>query len=339
MSREAVILELYQDFSCMAGACPSTCCSGWKIVVDQKAYERFSALEPAWLRDRILENIITIGDMHEFRHRPGGDCAMLEKDGLCTIQKHAGEEALCNTCRKFPRLIGEVCRDGQEQTWISMAASCPVVAGYLWRGEGEVCVIRDHGRSSLAQTGWFAPYRRKLEALLEESVLERFGRRIQYTYDLAERVADLLVRYPERKYLPGSLDFYEQEMPEIGELAGSLLEFEEAYGTEWKRFVLRYFDWRMFTLTLEDAVHTETMSGMKDGKSPDILRDADRIHCAQTFGELKLLFTILFSRFAVSGSLTEPQILEAIDWVYRLCAHGKVLSRNMTQIFINIFEL
>lgn len=324
MSQEAVILELYQDFSCMAGACPSTCCSGWKIVVDQKAYERFSTMEPVWLRDRILENIVTKADMHEFRHQPGGDCAMLEKDGLCTIQKYAGEEALCNTCRKFPRLIGNVCRDGQEQTWISMAASCPVVARYLWQGEGEVCVIREHGLSSLAQTGWFAPYRRRLEALIGEPMLGKFGRRIQYAYDLAERVADLLIRCPERKYLPGSLDFYEQEMPEISELAGTLVEFEQAHGGEWNRFVLRYFDWRMFSLTLEDQMSME---------------DADRIHCAQTFGELKLLFTILFSRFAISGKLMEAQILESIDWVYRLCAHGKVLSQNMTQIFIDIFEL
>lgn len=27
----------YKEFSCIAGACPDTCCAGWQIMIDEKA--------------------------------------------------------------------------------------------------------------------------------------------------------------------------------------------------------------------------------------------------------------------------------------------------------------
>ncbi len=27
----------YEQFSCIAGVCPDTCCAGWQIVIDEEA--------------------------------------------------------------------------------------------------------------------------------------------------------------------------------------------------------------------------------------------------------------------------------------------------------------
>ena len=120
-------LGLYKDFSCMAGDCPSTCCAGWRIRIDKEAMERFQALPDHKLRDDILQHVRKKGQDCYFANRSDGSCAMLDPDGLCRIQRNTEEQMLCVTCRKFPRLAGRVNGD----LWMSMAASCPVVAKYL----------------------------------------------------------------------------------------------------------------------------------------------------------------------------------------------------------------
>lgn len=77
----------YMDFKCLAGNCQTTCCSGWKIVVDREAYERFKNLENKSLRADILSNIVEKDDVHSFKNRTNGDCAMLDGDGLCRYRE------------------------------------------------------------------------------------------------------------------------------------------------------------------------------------------------------------------------------------------------------------
>ena len=51
-----LVLKFLDDFSCLAGDCPSSCCIGWKILVDKEAYERLQ-IEPRWLQEEILQGI------------------------------------------------------------------------------------------------------------------------------------------------------------------------------------------------------------------------------------------------------------------------------------------
>ena len=115
---KVVALTKYASFRCLAGACPSTCCSGWNILVDEEDYKRFKELEPEWLRQDILSNIRQRGGRYFFNNQKSGRCAMLDKDGLCRIQRNASEEVLCNTCRKYPRLINLI----EGIFYLSMAA-------------------------------------------------------------------------------------------------------------------------------------------------------------------------------------------------------------------------
>ncbi len=31
----------YKEFSCIAGACPDTCCAGWQIMIDEKSLQKY----------------------------------------------------------------------------------------------------------------------------------------------------------------------------------------------------------------------------------------------------------------------------------------------------------
>ena len=33
--------DYYKEFSCIAGACPDTCCAGWQIVIDDKSLKKY----------------------------------------------------------------------------------------------------------------------------------------------------------------------------------------------------------------------------------------------------------------------------------------------------------
>lgn len=92
----------FDTFSCIASACPDSCCKEWDVQVDAASAEYYRSL-PGQLGDdlrRLLkdedgETVMTIVDRR---------CPMWRDDGLCRIQATLGEEALCKTCREFPRL-------------------------------------------------------------------------------------------------------------------------------------------------------------------------------------------------------------------------------------------
>ncbi len=35
------IPDYYNEFSCIAGDCPDTCCAGWQIVIDEKSQKKY----------------------------------------------------------------------------------------------------------------------------------------------------------------------------------------------------------------------------------------------------------------------------------------------------------
>ena len=74
-----------------------------------------------------------------------GRCPMWRQDGLCRIQAELGEEALCKTCREFPRLThdyGDFIEMGLELScpeaakWILSASNAPLLSETV-PGEGE----------------------------------------------------------------------------------------------------------------------------------------------------------------------------------------------------------
>ena len=117
----------FDTFRCIAGACTDSCCKEWDVQVDDQAAAFYLQLSGE-LGDRLRqvlkeengEMVMTIVD---------GRCPMWRDDGLCRIQAALGHEALCKTCREFPRLTHDF-GDFQE---LGLELSCPEAARFILR--------------------------------------------------------------------------------------------------------------------------------------------------------------------------------------------------------------
>ena len=115
----------FDQFSCIAAACPDSCCKEWDVQVDPASATFYRSLSGALgdrlrgvMRDQDGETVMTITE---------GRCPMWRPDGLCRIQAELGHDALCHTCREFPRLThdyGDFMEKGLE-------LSCPEAARLL----------------------------------------------------------------------------------------------------------------------------------------------------------------------------------------------------------------
>lgn len=116
----------YHAFRCAAGACPDSCCQQWAVVVDEAAATRYRGL-PGELGDRLRQAMCREDGDTILRLEADGRCPMWRDDGLCRIQAQLGEEALCQTCRDFPRLR----HDYGDFVELGLELSCPIAAGMI----------------------------------------------------------------------------------------------------------------------------------------------------------------------------------------------------------------
>lgn len=119
--------DQYDEFRCVGGECPYTCCAGyWRIDVDEETDRRYQAMTGEFA-DRLNASINRSGTPAVMDLTPDGRCAMLTADGWCAVQRELGAEALCDTCRNYPR--NAKVRGGV--VFQTMTPSCPEVARAL----------------------------------------------------------------------------------------------------------------------------------------------------------------------------------------------------------------
>lgn len=121
-----VSLDYTAQFSCLAGACPDTCCKDWEIILDEADVARYRAL-PGPLGEQVRAAITVTPEGEAVWRLIDGHCALLRPDGLCPIQCACGEEALCRTCRTHPRFWEEYGATRE----LTLALSCPGAARLL----------------------------------------------------------------------------------------------------------------------------------------------------------------------------------------------------------------
>lgn len=110
----------YEKFFCTADQCPDTCCAGWQIVIDENSLEKYSKVSGDF-GIRLLNSIDwREGIFEQYDKR----CSFLNSENLCDIYKELGAEALCDTCRLYPRHIEEF----ENLREFSLSLSCPVAA-------------------------------------------------------------------------------------------------------------------------------------------------------------------------------------------------------------------
>ncbi|MFM8541983.1 MAG: flagellin lysine-N-methylase [Chakrabartia sp.] len=125
----ALVPKATQNFKCLAGECPDTCCTGWEIPIDKitfKNYKKSSSPELSVLFDEKLKRVKKPSSWRYATVKMNeGDCSCSFLDhGLCKIQKVLGEAALSDTCSGYPRVTvrhGSLFQQG-------LTLSCPAAA-------------------------------------------------------------------------------------------------------------------------------------------------------------------------------------------------------------------
>jgi len=128
--------EYYQKFTCIANACPDSCCHEWEVDIDPATAAFYQTL-PGTLGDALRQKMrqeedtvyLTISD---------GRCPMWRQDGLCEIQCQLGHDALSETCRQFPRL----CHDYGDFIERGLELSCPAAAKLILSPQNQTLLIR-----------------------------------------------------------------------------------------------------------------------------------------------------------------------------------------------------
>lgn len=119
---EVFTSRYYKEFQCIAGACPDSCCKEWAVDVDEHSADYYRFL-PGELGDR-LRAVLKEEDSGTVMTITDGRCPMWRNDGLCEIQAQLGHDALCQTCRDFPRLR----HDYGDFVEFGLELSCPEAA-------------------------------------------------------------------------------------------------------------------------------------------------------------------------------------------------------------------
>ena len=119
--------DYYEDFRCVAGTCPDTCCAGWQIMIDEDSLEYYGKIQGEF--GKRLRNSIDWqeGAFYQCNRR----CAFLNEEDLCDIYTALGEEALCHTCKSYPRHVEEY--EGLRE--LSLSLSCPIAARMILEQE------------------------------------------------------------------------------------------------------------------------------------------------------------------------------------------------------------
>ena len=117
---------IYDDFRCIAADCPESCCKLWQILIDDDSLEKYKLM--GRIDGRVKSALDINGSCFKQHDRR---CAFLCPDELCYLQRTYGEEALCVTCRDFPRHTEEF----ENVRELSLSISCPHAAKLILTDE------------------------------------------------------------------------------------------------------------------------------------------------------------------------------------------------------------
>ena len=159
--------DYFEQFQCLAGACPHTCCEKWEVVIDEESAAFYQTV-PGDLGEK-LRSALQVDEEGDFCFPlDGGRCPFLDADNLCEIHKELGEEATSVTCREHPRFT----EDYGAFREITLSASCPA-ANALLLGSREPLTFRTFETEEPEEEGdeWLPhllPLRRRMLDILQD---------------------------------------------------------------------------------------------------------------------------------------------------------------------------
>ena len=127
----------YSRFRCIASQCPDSCCKEWEVEVDEAAASLYRSL-PGDLGDKLRQVLRDDPEWGTVMTIENGRCPMWRADGLCRIHAELGHEALCKTCREFPRLR----HDYSSFAELGLELSCPEAARLILTCPSQPPIVR-----------------------------------------------------------------------------------------------------------------------------------------------------------------------------------------------------
>ena len=98
-------ITILPQFHCTGAACPSNCCRGWKIPIDDAAYEKYIA-EKGFFGFLLRCFLLKKEELTSFRcSKRQYRCPFWGLDHLCTLQKNHGTDYMPRVCVDFPRQL------------------------------------------------------------------------------------------------------------------------------------------------------------------------------------------------------------------------------------------
>lgn len=132
---QAIQPDYAQEFSCKRGDCRNSCCRGWRIALTDRDRARLVGTQATpQLRRRLERSIDTsVEGAAAFIRTETNSCPLLDRDGLCALQKESGSIALPEACRAFPCSVfsGE----------IAYSSSCEKVVELLFSREAPLIFL------------------------------------------------------------------------------------------------------------------------------------------------------------------------------------------------------
>ena len=159
--------DYFENFQCLAGECPHTCCEKWEVVIDADSAERYMSV-PGALGDKLRSALKRDEDGDLCFPLEGGRCPFLDGDNLCEIHKKLGEAATSVTCREHPRFT----EDYGPFREITLSASCPA-ANSLLLGSESPLTFRTFETEEVGEEGdewleYLLPLRERLLDILRD---------------------------------------------------------------------------------------------------------------------------------------------------------------------------
>lgn len=196
---ELIFPAYYHSFRCLAGACPDSCCHEWTVDVDPDAAQLYRQLEGA-LGDRLRQVLVDMPDGTTMTLE-SGRCPMWQQDGLCRIHAQLGHDALCKTCREFPRLT----HDYGDFVELGLELSCPEAARLILTAPGGLLVqAQPGGTTPEYETDTMALLRQSRKAALDflqsaDNIPHALAALLLYAYDAQSAIdsGEDLVSNPE----------------------------------------------------------------------------------------------------------------------------------------------
>ncbi len=114
------------EFACLKGACPRSCCEGWRVVIDGETAEKYARGGDE--TSRKAAKYLRGGKEKHFASA-NNKCPFLRADGLCEIVCEKGNGFLSEVCDMHPRFFAQ----SGEYEFEYFSLSCPAAARLFLR--------------------------------------------------------------------------------------------------------------------------------------------------------------------------------------------------------------